>query len=386
MMRRPRRYGPRSRGVGLATFLSIAALCPAWSPAAGPLPSVVVVPVVVRNVAPTHQYIGHVIAIQSVKLVARITAFIQKVVVTQGADVKAGAVLFRLQTAQYRAALQTAEAGLASAQAAYANAELAYQRGLRLSKRGFEAQANLDSALATRNQDKAKILSAEASIAQARLNLSYCTIKAPISGRIGAVSLTQGNLVTPSTGTLATINQLNPIRVVFSVSDSRLVTAEQRNQPSHHKLGAGVKVHLVLSNGTRYAQTGKIVFLDNAVSSQTGTVSVYADFANPKDLLLPGSYVTVTTKPAKPENVPLVPVEAVQTDKNGNFVLTVGPNKQVARRPIKLGRQLGQDYIVESGVSGGESVIVEGIQKVKNGQKVNPTTQCPSNHQKTATN
>ncbi|HEX7390449.1 MAG TPA: efflux RND transporter periplasmic adaptor subunit, partial [Acidiphilium sp.] len=291
--------------------------------AAQPPPSVVVAPVTMRNVTPVNQYIGHVLAIQSVRLVPRVTAFIEQVAVKQGSDVKAGQVLFRLQDAQYVAALQSAEASLASAQAAYANANLVYQRALKLSRPGFESQANLDAAQAARSQDMAKVLSAKASITQAELDLGYCTITAPISGQIGAVALTKGNLVTPSSGTLATINQLDPIRVVFSVSDSTLVSVKQRDKGDRRKLGEGRQVSLILPNGTKFAHTGTIAFIDNQVNSQTGTVSVYADFANPDELLLPGSYVSVETRPEKPKDVLLVPLAAVQSDKSGSFVLRI---------------------------------------------------------------
>ena len=152
------------------------------------------------------------------KIVARVTAYIDVVNFQQGSTVKAGQLLFSLQPEQYQAALLMAQAQLASAQAAVANAQLVYERASALRSTGFEAQSLLDADIATRNEDQASVLSAQANVATAKLNLSYCTITAPIAGRIGAVALTRGNLVSSSTGTLATINQLDPIRVEFSVS------------------------------------------------------------------------------------------------------------------------------------------------------------------------
>jgi membrane fusion protein (multidrug efflux system) len=346
--------------------------------ATAPPPSVIVAPIVVANVAPSYDHIGHVIAIQSVRLVPRVTAFIDDVAVEQGSDVKVGQVLFSLQKTQYQAALQTAQASLASAQAAEANAELAYERAARLTHNGFVAQSTLDQALATRNQDRASVLSAQASITQAQLNLTYCTITAPIGGRIGAVTLTKGNLVTPTTGALATINQLDPIRVVFSVSDSLIVSAKQRSKSTQKQLAEGVQVSLVLPNGKKYDHLGKIAFSDNQVDTQTGTISLYADFANPDALLLPGSYVSVETQQAKPEERPLVPVAAVQTDKTGTFVLLIGAGNKVVQQPVVLGQQISQDYIVQKGLSAGDRVVVEGAQKVKSGEVVNPTTAPPA--------
>lgn len=343
-------------------------------PAAGraaPPPSVVVSPVTEKNIAPSFSNIGHVVAIQSVKLVPRVTAFIDNVNVKQGSDVTAGEVLFTLQKAQYQAALQTAQASLASAQAALENAELAYERASRLRATGFEAESNLDSALATRNEDHANVLSAQANVATAALNLSYCTITAPIAGRIGAVALTKGNLVTTTSGTLATINQLNPIRVEFSVAtDSPILAAAQSADSSTNKFAISID----LPDGKPYPIKGKIAFLDNQVETNTGTVNVYADFANPNGVLLPGAYVNVETAPAQPKEALLVPVAAVQTAQKGSFVLVVGPDNKVTQQTVTVGDQIDQDYVVKSGLTVNQRVIVDGIQKVKAGQVVAPTT------------
>jgi membrane fusion protein, multidrug efflux system len=328
------------------------------------------------NVAPSFSNIGHVIAIQSVKIVPRVTAFIDAENVKQGSTVKAGQVLFTLQTAQYEAALQTAQANLAAAKAAEENAQLVYARALALSRTSVEPQSVVDQALATRSEDQANVLSAEANVATAQLNLSYCTITAPIDGRIGAVTLTKGNLVTPNTGALVTINQLDPIRVVFSVnSDSPILESTQTaaaDPPPPFTIG------LALPSGKKYPYTGKIAFFDNQVDSQTGTVNVYADFPNPNNLLLPGAYVSVETTPATPEEALMVPVAAVQTDQNADFVLVVDPDNKVRQQTVTLGPQIAQNFIVKHGLDSGERVIVDGIQKVKVGDEVNPTVQAPA--------
>jgi membrane fusion protein, multidrug efflux system len=333
---------------------------------------VTVAPVVVENVAPVYTYIGRVVAIHAVQIVPRVTAFIDAVPVKQGSEVKAGQVLFQLQKAQYQAAVQSAQAQLESAQAALWQAQLAFQRAARLSRQGFEAISNFDQAIATRDQDQASVLSAEANLAQAKLNLSYCTITAPIAGRIGAVTLTKGNLVTPSTSALATINQLNPIRVVFSVAYRVLLAAEQKMGAARAPLGAGVTVDLKLPDGSIYKPSGKIAFFNNQVNSQTGTVAVYADFPNPDRVLLPGGFMTVEVHHTKPGEEPLVPVEAMQTNQSGSYVLVVGADNRVEQRWVTLGRQIDQEFIVEKGLVGGERVIVAGVQKVKPGETVHP--------------
>jgi len=343
--------------------------------AAPPPPAVTVVPVQVANVAPSNTFIGRVTPIQSVNIVPRITAFIEDVPVKQGSDVKAGEVLFQLQKTQYQAAVQAAQAQLDSAKAALQNAQLAYARAAQLNKQGFEAQSNLDQATATRDQDQAQVLAAQANLAQAALNLSYCMIVSPIDGRIGAVSLTKGNLVTPSTPALATVNQLDPIRVVFSVSDNVIVSVEQQTGATQNEIAAKLVVNLKLPDGSQYKQAGKIAFLSNEVDPQTGTVSVYADFPNPDRLLLPGAFVTVDVRRQQPEDKPLVPVAAVQTEQSGSYVLVVGPGNKVQQQPVTLGRQIAQNYIVNKGLTGGERVIVAGVQKVRPGEVVNPTTE-----------
>ena len=356
--------------------------------AASPPPSVVVTPVVQSDVSTSLGYIGHVIAIQSVKLVPRVTAFIDQVTVKQGSEVKAGEVLFKLQAAQYQAALESAEASLASAQAALANANVTYERARNLNSSGFSPTSTLDQDIATRQEDQANILSANAAIAVAQLNLSYCTITAPIAGRIGNIPLTQGNLVTPSTSALATINQLDPIRVVFAVStDSPLLYATHYSVGQAGPLGDPTfKVNLDLPNGKPYPQTGTIAFFDNQVDTGTGTVNVYADFPNPRGLLLPGAYVSVLAKPAKPKEAVLVPVAAVQTDQNSSYVLVVGSDKKVTQQTVTLGDQIDQDYIVKSGLAAGQDVIVDGIQKVKVGSAVSVTYAPASQPNSGATN
>lgn len=344
-----------------------------------PPPAVEVAPVVVADVAPSSSNVGHVIAIQSVTIVPRVTAFIDEVNVKQGSTVRAGQLLFSLQTAQYEAALQTAQANLASAQAAVQNAELVYARAAKLNTTGFETQTNLDQALATRNSDRANVLAAQASVATAQLNLSYCKIAAPIDGRIGAVTKTKGNLVTAASGTLATINQLDPIRVVFSVdSASPILVSTQQTAGTKAPAASNLAVGLTLPSGQKYPYKGKIAFFDNQVDTQTGTVNVYADFSNPQNILLPGAYVSVDTSPAKPQQAPLVPVAAVQTDQGGDFVLVVGSDNKVEQRAVTLGEQIAQNFIVKKGLTRGDKVIVDGAQKVKVGQTVNPTVDVAS--------
>ena len=362
------------RALGKLIFGAVACwlfVSSAFAAPAAPPPAVGVTAVTTQNIAPSFSNIGHVIAIQSVKIVARVTANIDAVNFQQGSTVSAGQLLFSLQPEQYQAALLMAQAQLASAQAAVANAELVYERAAALRVTGFEAQSSLDADVATRAEDQANVLSAQANVATAKLNLSYCTITAPIAGRIGAVALTKGNLVSSSTGTLATINQLDPIRVEFAVSTDSPILRAFQGDPSERQFDISID----LPDGSLYPIKGKIAFLDNQVETNTGTVNVYADFANPNGILLPGAYVNVQTAPATPRQAVMVPVAAVQTDQNGSFVLVVGPGNKIVQTNVTLGDQIDQNFVVKTGLSAGQLVVIDGIQKVKNGEVVNPTVE-----------
>jgi membrane fusion protein, multidrug efflux system len=363
--------------VSVAALTTLVARGSADAQTSAPPPAVIFVPVALQDVAPVYSFIGHVMAIQSVQAVPRVTAFMDKVLVKDGSDVTAGQVLFQLQKAQYEATLQAAQGQLASAQAALRLALIAYQRASQLTSRGVESQATLDQATATRDQDQAAVVSAQANVAQAALNLSYCTISAPISGRVGRVMLTKGNLVTPSTPALITINELSPIRVVFAVSYREIVTIEAREHTPGHPTRAKLAVQLKLPNGAEYDHPGEIAFQTNQVDSATGTVNVYADFPNPDAVLLPGAYVTINIRRAAPEERPMVPVEAVQTEEGGSFVLLIGPDNKVKQQSVTLGPQIAQDFVVEKGVSAGDRIIVSGIQRARPGELVHPVPAQP---------
>jgi membrane fusion protein (multidrug efflux system) len=216
----------------------------------------------------------------------------------------------------------------------------------------------------------ADVLSARASLETAAINLSYTTILTPIGGRIGKAAFTVGNLVGPTIGSLATVVQVDPIRVVFSVADGDLVGALTKSGDTQAQLNASVALHLELSNDQAYAEAGSVEFIDNQVDPSTGTVAVWGVFANPQGLLLPGAFATVSVRAAKPLSLPTVPVQSVQDDAAGEFVLLVDKDGTVRQQKVTLGSQIGQNWVVTAGLTGGENVIVQGFQKVAAGQHV----------------
>ena len=338
-----------------------------------PKPAVTVAPVQVKDVSPTWEFIGRVEAIQSVDLRARVQGFLLQIAFQEGQDVTAGQLLYVIEPDPYEAAVDAAKAQLAKAKATLENADRALARAQQLSQRGFEAQANLDQARATRDSAAADVEAAQANLRTAELNLSYTRITSPINGRIGHTAVTVGNLVDANSGVLDTVVQLDPIRVVFSVDDRALVQAKlQSGGASQEQLNARFVPSLRLADGTMYPEQGRIAFVNNQVDPATGTVPVWAEFPNPQHLLLPGQFVTIVVKPEETQRKPVVPVAAVQEDRDGKFVLVVGPNDRVEQRRIAADRQVGQDWVVESGLQPGESIIVQGMQKVQPGGVVKP--------------
>ncbi|MFP4076945.1 MAG: efflux RND transporter periplasmic adaptor subunit [Halochromatium sp.] len=355
-----------------------------------PPPSVVVAAVQNQDVAAERRYIGTIKAIQSVDVRARVEGFLEQVAFQQGRTVEKQQLLYRIEQAQYRATLANAEgqlaaaeAELASAQATLADKQADFERFEVLVKKGdasrtdFDrAKAQRDEAKATVENAKARIKQAQAAIETAKINLGYTTITSPIAGRIGATNYTEGNLVNPGSGTLATVVQLDPIRAVFSIPSADFVRIQQRvaDDGADHARALFVP-HLILPTGETYDHQGKISFADNRVNPATGTIPIYADFPNPERLLLPGQFVTAVVRTAETQQEPVVPAAAILRTREGEQVYLVGKDNRVEQRPIKTGIQVGTGYAVTSGLQSGEIVIVSGVQKVKPGMEVTPMTQ-----------
>ncbi|MCW2244251.1 efflux RND transporter periplasmic adaptor subunit [Azospirillum canadense] len=337
-----------------------------------------------REVTPTSEFIGRVQAIQDFDARARVEGFIEQVAFQEGQNVTKDTLLYVIEQAPYQAAVDSAKADLARAQASQREAQRAFQRAEELRTRGNISQADVDQARAAQETAEADIMQAQAKLRQAELNLGYTRVTSPIDGRIGATAVTAGDLVNPSSGSLATVVQLDPIWVVFSVSDRDLLKT-QRAFPDLSPAQAVDKFvpALRLADGSEYEQKGKVSFASNRIDPQTSTIPVYADFANPKALLLPGQYVTVLIRPAETERQPVVPVAAIQQDQQGSYVLVLDQQNRVQRRPIEPGPQLDQQIAVPKGLQAGETIVVGGVQKVRPGMTVqpepatqNPTTQA----------
>ncbi|UFN49613.1 efflux RND transporter periplasmic adaptor subunit [Roseomonas sp. OT10] len=362
----------------LAALLAAPLRANAQAPTPAQAPAVVVLPVALEAVAPGTEFLGRVEAVNAVDVRSRVEGFLETRGFEEGQMVREGQELFHIESAGYEASLSAAQASLAGAQADLRDAEGRFQRSQELRRTQATSQAVLEENQAARDRARAGVLSAEASLRQAELNLGYTSIRAPFAGRIGHSAFAVGSLVAPSSGPLARIVQTDPIRVVFSVSDQSLL--DFRTGPAAGRAEGGFVPSLVLSSGHVYAHPGEIEFIGNEFDPRTGTIPVRARFPNPEGLLVPGQFVTLAVRPAEARRRPVVRLGAVQLDREGRFVLLVDEQDRVVLRRIRVGAQIGQNWVVEDGLRGGERVIVQGFQNARPGAPVRavPATEGPA--------
>jgi len=360
----------RSHPAPLALLAALVALIAPAAQAAPPdaPPAVIVAAARQKDVQATSRHVGRVEAMQSVDLRARVQGYLERIAFREGGLVRAGQTLFVIEQDAYRNQVAADRAKAAQAQAALAQAEQ-YLARLKSAGAGSVSAADMEQAISVQLQAKAAVAQAQANLAQAELNLGYATVKAPIDGRIGRAAYTVGNLVGPESGALARIVQVDPIRVVYSISETELPRRGRENAAQRE---AGRQVRLLLGQGHDYPIVGKVEFIDNEVDPATGTIAVRAVFANPEGLLTPGQFVTVneSSGPAKP--VVLAPQSAVLEDQDGRHVFVVDGQNIASKRPVVTDGQSGPDWVIASGLAAGELIVVQGVQKVRPGQAVKP--------------
>jgi membrane fusion protein (multidrug efflux system) len=336
-----------------------------------PPPAVSVAPVASRQVTETGDYIGRVTPIDKVDIVARVPGFIEERNFTEGQQVKKGDLLFRIEQATYKAAVEQARAALAKAKATEVNAKLQLERGKELVRNSNIPQATVDQRAADQAAAEAGVMEAQAQLDQAEINLGYTEIRSPIDGRIGLATFTVGNLVQPSSGRLATIVSQDPIYAIFQVSQRNVL--EYKRRVAESDSNKYLTIHIRLPDGSIYPHPGLINFLDVQVDTSTDTVAVRARVPNPDGVLIAGGVVGVTLERGAPRSALLIPQSAVLLDQAGRYVLLVDAAKKVEQRRVTLGVEQGRNVVVTDGLKEGELVIVEGIQKVRPGQVVTAT-------------
>lgn len=367
-------------GGALLAAALLAGAGPAWAApkqnGSEQTPAVTVQKVPRVEVNPATEFVGRVEAIQAVDLRARVEGYIKRVAFAEGSAVKAGALMIQLERAPYQAKVHEAEAKVALGQAALDRA-VRYLKRLRTVRAGGVAATDMDNAISAEQIAKAQQQEAQAGLELAKLNLGYTSIKAPIAGRIGRAAYTLGNLVGPSSGSLARIVQMDPIRVVYSVSENEFVAAKLKAASDPQAARAQLVPRLKLPGGQIYAHEGHIDFSDPQVDPGTGTIAVRAVFPNPHGVLLPGQYVEVLIRRKKARALPVVPQSAVLEDRQGLYVLVVDKDHKVQRRGITRGAPVGTGWAVESGLKAGETIVVHGLQKVQPGQTVRTVPAAP---------
>jgi membrane fusion protein (multidrug efflux system) len=370
----------------LALMLVLVPMSPRAQPAPAGPPAVGVVRAERQQITQTDQFIGRIQSIGRVALVARVTAFLEKRLFVEGTEVKKGDLLYQLEQPPFQAQVDFNKANVAQLQAQHRNAELTLERAQYLLKTVAGQQSNVDSALASERSLAAQIEGAKAQLETAEINLGYTEIRAPIDGRISATDVTEGNVVSPTSGTLANLVSQDPMYVLFPVSTREGLDLRDRYQP---KGGfSAVVLKLQLPNGQIYGQQGKLDYVSPTIATNTDTVQVRGVIPNPLIPGMPpggpaprelfdGEFVTVMQEGVEPITVLAIPRAAVLSDQQGDYVYVVDAQNKAQRRPIQLGQSTPSTAVVSNGLKEGELVISEGLQRVRPGEVVSPGPASP---------
>jgi membrane fusion protein (multidrug efflux system) len=352
----------------------------------GPPPAVGVVTVQKRPITETAEFIGRVNAVDRVQLTARVTAFLEQRLFIEGTEVQAGDLLYRLERGPFEAAVQQQAGVVAQMSAQLDNANITLARAQSLLNTPAGQRSVVDDALANQRSLSAQLLTAQAQLRQSQINLAYTEIRAPVGGKISRTLVTNGNVVSPSSGPLATIVSQDPMYVLFPISVRSELELE-RKFFAKGGLGA-VTVRLRLSDGSPYDQQGKIDYVDPTVAQNTDTVLMRAKIANPAlrtpkpgepvdRPLTDGAFVTVTIEGLEPVMALAIPRVAILSDQQGNYVYVVDAQNKVEQRRITLGQSTPTVGVVMAGLQEGERVISEGLQRARPGITVNPGPATP---------
>ncbi len=360
----------------LAPVSALAQQAPARPPAVG------FVQAALQPITPSSEYIGRIQATDRVNLVARVAAFLDTRFFTEGAEVRKGELLYRLEQSPFQADVEAKQAVVAQYKAQLQNADLTLARAKTLLNTPAGQQSTVDAALANQLSIQAQMMGAQAQLEQSKINLGYTDIRAPIDGKIGRTAVTVGNYVTPSSGVLATIVSQDPIYVVFPVATRTAMTLVESAAEKGGLRSVVVKIRL--PDGRVYDQSGVLDFLDNTVAGGTDTIALRAIVANPTlssakgDLtvrkLVDGELVTAIVEEAQPVEALTIPRAAVLTDQSGDYVYVVGDDDKAQQRRIQLSESSPTPRlaVVTSGLSAGEKVVLEGVQRIRPGEVVSP--------------
>ena len=371
--RRGLRRGRTAGALACSAALLLSACTRSGAPPPPAPPQVGVVVVHAQPVPLTRNLVGRLSATRSADVRARVAGVLLKRLYVEGSDVRAGQPLFQIDPAPLRAALDGALAAQAQAQASATNAHIAAQRTRDLAPSGLVSRSDLDNAEATERSTAAAVEQAHAAVGTARINLGYATVTAPIAGRAGQQGVTEGALVGQGTATLlTTVEQIDPIYVNFdepAVDIERLRRAQAAGDVTLAR-GKQVTVQLTLADGTPYAHSGTLDFLDVSVDPATGAVALRGLMPNPDHQLLPGMFVGVRLRSAEVNRAFLVPQAGLERDDKGPYVLVAGADDKVVQKRVTVETLAGPNWIVTAGLADGDRVIVSGTQNARPGATV----------------
>jgi membrane fusion protein, multidrug efflux system len=319
-----------------------------------------------QPVAKAKDFVGRIEATDRVEVRARVTGFLEAVLFKEGELVHEGQPLYRIEQDTFKAAVEQAEGALEGAKATKILTKVQLDRAKELLEKTVGSVQKRDEALAADDNASANILTAQANLDIAKVNLGYTDIRSPITGKISRTEVTKGNVVSPNSGVLTTIVSQDPMYVVFPVSRREFLALRQQEKPADRE---SVAVTVRFSDGTVYSEKGRINFVDVSVDKSTDTVSVRATMPNPNGVLIDGELVRVAVDIGKPQEQIVIPQAALIADQQGTYVFAVEDGKAVIRR-VKVGPEIGANVAVMSGLKAGEQVIVEGIQGVRPGAPV----------------
>ncbi|WP_355603701.1 efflux RND transporter periplasmic adaptor subunit [Xanthomonas cannabis] len=361
----------RTFGLALAITAALAACSKPEQQQAPPPPEVSVLEMKPQTLPLERDLVGRLSAFRSADVRARVDGVLLKRLYTEGTDVKEGQPLFEIDPMPLRATLLQAQGQLAAAEATYANAQIAAKRARSLAPQQYVSRADIDNAEATERSSGANVQQARGAVEAARIQLSFASVTSPITGRAGIQRVTEGALVGSGEATLlTTVDQIDPLYVNFAMSSEELAALRQAQSSGNVQLSGDGKstINVELGNGTQYQHPGTLDVSAVTVDPSTGAVSLRATLPNPELSLLPGAFVTFKASLGQRNNAYLVPQQALQRDATGAYALVLGKDGKVVRKNLTVdGQQQGQ-WIVTGGVAPGDQVIVDGVQKAKEGQ------------------
>lgn len=361
----------RIRQIAVAvTAGSLLAGCEKPAAPEAPLPVVRVMEIRNSAIPLTGTLIGQLDSPQNVEVRARVEAYVEEIAFTEGGKVKQGDLLFRLDRRPFVEKLAVAKASLAEALAAQKKYEIDVSRLKPLVANGSVSRQDLDNAEASLEASTAMVESAKASVESAQLDLGYCEVKAPIDGLIGAKEVSVGDLVGKGQPTLlATMSSLDPMWFYCNISEAEYIRTKLRAEEIGKDLGM-LPLTLILPGGQEHEHKGRIVFFDRAVNAKTGTMRIRVEFPNPTELLRPGMFTRARIDAGNREGIK-IPERTITELQGKAFVWVVDADQKVVQREVRLGDAVGSEVVVTEGLSPGERIILEGVQKVRDGSKVN---------------